>query len=168
MRLLRFVRNDTYMTTPTENTSTIKTTIRPMVFADLPQVTQLENVIFPDPWSQQSFAESLREERVGCWVAVNDGQVIGYMVTLWVVDEVHILNLAVSDEFRRQGIASQMLVNLENHAKKHGTKHFWLEVRSGNLGAQAFYGKWGFMAVGERKSYYRNGEDAVVMAKNLE
>jgi ribosomal-protein-alanine N-acetyltransferase len=168
MRLLRFARNDTHMATPTENTSTIKATIRPMVFSDLAQVVQLEKDIFPDPWSQQSFAESLREERVGSWVAVNDGQVIGYMVTLWVVDEVHILNLAVTNNYRRQGIASQMLANLENLAAKHGTKHFWLEVRAGNLVAQAFYGKWGFMAVGERKQYYRNGEDAVVMAKNVE
>jgi ribosomal-protein-alanine N-acetyltransferase len=155
------------MTTIAEHKAKTKCTIRPMVYSDLPQVTELERSIFPDPWSWQSFAESLAEERVGNWVAVNQEQVIGYMVTLWVMEEVHILNLAVADGLRRQGIASQMMESLEGLALGHGARHFWLEVRASNMAAQVFYQQWGFMAVGERKNYYRNGEDAVVMAKSF-
>jgi ribosomal-protein-alanine N-acetyltransferase len=147
--------------------SDLRYCIRPMVESDLPQVVQLEGSIFPDPWRRESFAESLAEEHVGSWVVESQGRIIGYMVTLWVADEIHILNLAVNNNYRRQGLATHLLSTLERFAKGHQSKHFWLEVRSSNLPAQAFYAKHGFKHVGRRRHYYRNGEDALIMAKNI-
>lgn len=138
-----------------------------MVYSDLPQVIQLEKDIFPDPWSRQSFNESLKEESVGSWVVETCNRIIGYLITLWVEDEIHILNLAVDKEFRRQKIASRMLSTLQNIATEHGSSHFWLEVRSSNLVAQKFYTQHGFKPLGYRKGYYRNGEDALIMAKTI-
>jgi len=138
-----------------------------MVYADLPQVIRLEEAIFPDPWSWQSFVESLTEEHVGSWVAELQQKIVAYMITLWVADEIHILNLAVGSEHRRQKIATQLLGTLESFAQSHGSTHFWLEVRSSNQVAQIFYTKHGFKPVGFRKNYYRNGEDALIMEKRI-
>ena len=145
----------------------LKYCIRPMVDSDLSKVVRLETSIFSDPWSRQSFAESLAEDQVGSWVVETQGTIIGYTVTLWVEDEIHILNLAVDDNYRHQGIGTQLLSTLEKFAKKHQSNHFWLEVRSSNLPAQAFYTKHGFKPLGLRKRYYRNGEDALIMAKHI-
>ena len=146
-----------------KSTSTYR--IRPMVTSDLPQVVQLEHDIFPDPWSRRSFAESLIETQVESWVVEIQNRIIGYMIALWVSDETHILNLAVEVEYRRRGIATQMLTALEDFASRQGCSHFWLEVRSSNVAAQKFYDKHGFKPLGHRKHYYRNGEDALIMAK---
>jgi ribosomal-protein-alanine N-acetyltransferase len=155
------------MATTAKHRTETRFVIRPMVHADLQQVSQLEQNIFPDPWSLRSFNESLDEERVGAWVTTCRDQVIGYMITLWVEDEIHILNLAVSPNFQRQGLASRMLTTLEDLAVGHGSHNFWLEVRSSNTIAQQFYRRHGFIQIGSRQNYYRNKEDALIMAKSI-
>ena len=141
--------------------------VRPMVYSDLPQVWQLEQLVFPDPWSFQSFKESLKDERVDAWVTESGNQIIGYMVTLCFADEIHILNFAVDTQCRRKGIGTAMMSTLHRYAERCGSSHMWLEVRSTNEAAQDFYRYHGFNPLGTKKRYYQNGEEAVIMAKAL-
>jgi ribosomal-protein-alanine N-acetyltransferase len=83
-----------------------------------------------------------------------------------IVDELHILKLAVHPEHRREGIASDVLTHcLNNHGLKHITTAL-LDVRAGNTAAIGLYKKLDFHIVGQRPNYYFDtGEDALLMRK---
>jgi [ribosomal protein S18]-alanine N-acetyltransferase len=95
-------------------------------------------------------------------------QIIGYIVARQTAGELHINNVAVRDQYRRRGYGALLLGQVLAEArKKSGTKAF-LEVRSGNLAAQALYQKCGFKAIATRPNYYSDPpEDAVVMSMDL-
>ena len=95
-------------------------------------------------------------------------QIIGYIVARQTAGELHINNVAVRDQYRRRGFGALLLGQILDEArKKSGTKAF-LEVRSGNLAAQALYQKCGFKAIATRPNYYSDPrEDAVVMSMDL-
>lgn len=155
--------------------------IRRMTLDDVEQVHQLDVVSFSLPWPERSFRYELTENPASrMWVVENPfGQmehpVIG-MLGLWlIVDEVHIGTLAVQPDYRRKGIAQKMLITALVEACHEGVKRAYLEVRRGNLAAQALYLKFGFKITSVRPRYYSdNGEDAMLMtldpmhAKELE
>jgi ribosomal-protein-alanine N-acetyltransferase len=95
-------------------------------------------------------------------------QIIGYIVARLTVGELHINNVAIRDQYRRRGYGCLLLRRIiEEARKKSGTTAF-LEVRSGNLAAQALYQKCGFKAIATRPNYYSDPrEDAVVMSMDL-
>ncbi len=150
-----------------------------MVEEDLEGVLSIEEASFPHPWTREQFLEELRRQDLSrCVVAVlpADGppglspgkeKVIGFLVAWLVADELHINNLAVAPGFRRSGAASGLLEHVLDQGREEGARWCQLEVSAGNTGAQALYGRFGFQVRGSRKGYYRNGEDAVVMAKEL-
>jgi SSU ribosomal protein S18P alanine acetyltransferase (EC 2.3.1.-) len=95
-------------------------------------------------------------------------QVVGYG-GLWVVaDEAHINTLAVHPEWRRRNIGERLLQALLDKASALHASSATLEVRVSNLAAQRLYQKFGFVEVGRRKRYYRDGEDALLMTVTLE
>ncbi len=94
----------------------------------------------------------------------HDG-IVGYIVARCVAGELHINNVAVRDRFRRRGVGSKLLTSIVEEARRQGAKVAFLEVRSGNVGAQALYEKCGFRAVARRRNYYTAPpEDAIVMS----
>jgi [ribosomal protein S18]-alanine N-acetyltransferase len=139
-----------------------------MALRDLEQVIQLDQVSFSLPWPESSFKfEITKNEASRCWVAEIGNKIIGMIVTWLIVDEVHIATFAVDPDYRRQGIAQRLLAHTLIDAARSGGSKAFLEVRKGNLAAQALYRKFGFEEIGTRKKYYQdNGEDAVMM--NLE
>jgi ribosomal-protein-alanine N-acetyltransferase len=96
-----------------------------------------------------------------CAVALQAGAVAGFVVSRQVADqEREILNIAVHPDFRRLGIASELLRG--EITRSPGT-HF-LEVRESNLAARRLYERMGFQAVGTRPGYYENPpETGIVM-----
>ncbi len=142
-------------------------TIRPMLESDLPQILQLETLIFPDPWTRETFIEALREPDIGSSVVIKDERIIGYMVALWAEERIHILNIAVDQNFQKRGIATNLLAGLEQSALDQGYRYISLEVRASNTVAIAFYTKHKYRTVGQRTNYYRNDEDALLMAKSI-
>ncbi len=82
--------------------------------------------------------------------------------------EVSLLNVAVDPDFRRLGLASQLLGAMERRAAEESAEAIFLEVRRGNEGARALYERDGYGQVGIRKKYYADtGEDALVLSKML-
>ncbi len=130
----------------------------------LGQVAQLEIQCFSTPWSENALREELTNSFARFYVALCDGQVAGYMGAHNVVGEVYITNVAVSPQFRRQGIGEALIKNLINVTFSEGAEFITLEVRKSNAGAIGLYSKMGFEVVGERKSFYENPrEDALLM-----
>ena len=83
-----------------------------------------------------------------------------------IVDEGFICNIAVFSQYRRQGVATALMQELDDYAKENEMASVSLEVRQSNLSAQQLYGKCGFEVVGKRKDFYANPtEDALIMTK---
>ena len=79
-------------------------------------------------------------------------------------DEAEIVNVAVRDDCRKQGIADKLLMELTAYGNEHGASRFYLEVRVSNEAAIHLYEKHGFIRQGVRKDFYKDiHEDAYVM-----
>ena len=135
----------------------------------VPQVAQLEKLCFADPWSEMSVASELQNIWAYWVVAVSDGVVVGYIGSQSTVDETDVMNVAVHPDWRRQGIAENLIENLVRELKNRGSHALILEVRASNAPAIALYEKMDFHQVGLRKNYYRNPkEDALILRKEWE
>jgi ribosomal-protein-alanine N-acetyltransferase len=142
------------------------TVIRSSTEADLDAVMEVERLCFPTPWARQAFADELARPwarlELSCEPA--SGRVVGFCNYWLVAGEVHILNVAVHPDFRRRGLAAQLVHHILAHAARERAKVVLLEVRASNTAAQALYAKLGFRQVGRRPRYYAdNGEDALLM-----
>ena len=132
----------------------------------LPEVMKIEQASFHDPWTLTAFRDLMIQSRTN-WVALVEDKVAGYLMTQWVLDELHILNIAVAKEFRRKGVAAALLNFLLDLGRARKSRVIFLEVRVSNSPAISFYQKYGFSILSTRKRYYRDGEDAWVMHKSL-
>lgn len=140
--------------------------IRNMQESDLPQVAEIERQIFSVPWSLESFGESMQLEHTIYLVAEEQEKVMGYCGMYRVFNEGEIVNVAVSEEHRRQGVAKELLEQLFKESEKLKVDNFFLEVRESNEGAIALYKKLGFIEAGIRKNFYEKPrENAIFMWK---
>ena len=139
--------------------------IRKMTLDDVEQVIAIDCVSFSLPWHERSFRFELTDNPASrCWVAEVDGKIVGMIVVWLIVDEVHVATIATHPEFRRQGIAKNLLAHALQHMSSEGAQSSFLEVRASNLAAQDLYRKFGFEESGVRRRYYRdNDEDAILM-----
>ncbi len=135
-----------------------------MTAAHLDGVCAIENACFAHPWSRQSIEEELDNETSLFYVAVEDGQVVGYIGMSFVLDEGYIYNVAVKADCRKNGVGSALIQTLVTHCRKNNFAFLTLEVRESNAPARSLYEKFGFIKVGERKNYYSDPtENAVLM-----
>ena len=141
--------------------------IRPLAYADLPQVIAIERRAFPTPWSLAMFVLELSKPSGICLAALEDGVMVGYLVcsrydTVW-----HLMNVAVEPPKQRQGIASALLEQLFEQADRPN-EQYTLEVRTSNDPAIALYEQFGFQSAGVRPGYYHdNKEDALIMWRTV-
>lgn len=144
-------------------------TLMEMKAEHVPQVAQLEKICFSDPWSEMSIAHEL-ESLWSYWLVAVDGDTVaGYIGSQSSIDEADIMNVAVHPDYRRQGIAENLINTLIAELKKRGCHALLLEVRASNTPAITLYEKLGFAQVGCRKNYYRNPkEDALILRKEWE
>jgi [ribosomal protein S18]-alanine N-acetyltransferase len=146
-----------------------KFTIRPLGYADLPQVIAIERRAFTTPWSLAMFVLELSKSSGLSLAAVDPeaGRLVGYLIlsrydTVW-----HLMNVAVEPARRRQGIARALLEQMIDRAGAE--QQYTLEVRTSNAPAIALYERFGFRSAGTRPRYYRDtGEDAVIMWRTAE
>jgi len=136
------------------------------VVDDLERVYSLNKALFSEAWSKASLLQVM-QSGFNLFVCENDNELAGYLLSQDVLDEVHIMQVAVLPAYQRQGIAKQLSQMLLDD-KAHQAMVF-LEVRLSNIAAQALYVKLGFEKIGQRKGYYvpkdkhADWEDAVVM-----
>ncbi len=134
-------------------------------------VLEIENQCFAVPWSKKSMEGELERVSKGMayyYVALADGKVAGYGGMWHVVNEGHITNIAVDENYRRRGIADAIVAKIIETAQKKDMLGVTLEVRPSNTAAIALYKKHGFGIEGLRKEYYDdNREDAYIMWRYL-
>lgn len=140
--------------------------IEPMREEDLPGVMVIERDSFPTPWSENSFLYELRKNKevASLKVARLNSLLVGYVCYWLLFKEVHIMNLAVHKDFRRQGIGEALIKVALKEARDKGGERATLEVRASNTAAIRLYEKLGFRANAIRRNYYDTPkEDALVM-----
>jgi [ribosomal protein S18]-alanine N-acetyltransferase len=139
-----------------------------MTVADLPGVLAIERISFSTPWSETLFYNEIFKTISIARVAKIDGKVVGYLCANIIIDEGHILNLAVHPDYRERGIATSLIQEVLETMKTGGSRSVFLEVRSSNKEALNMYEGFGFGLLGTRKDYYISPvEDAVVMVLRL-
>lgn len=143
--------------------------IRKMSEQDIPSVMEIERLCFSDsPWPREEFLYELKENpfSVLC-VSEKENRIAGF-IDWWILyEKAQVANIAVHPEFRKQGIAREMLKNCIRDAEKKGCETLSLEVRTGNEPAIVLYHSFGFIDAAIRRNYYENGEDAILMVLPL-
>ncbi|MBD3820643.1 MAG: ribosomal protein S18-alanine N-acetyltransferase [Thiotrichales bacterium] len=140
---------------------------RPMDEYDVKWVLSTEKASYDFPWSPQGFTKAMDDGLAYILCDVDDRK-LGYACFLAVLDEIHLLNLCVAPDFRKQGIAADALRKFKDYFLDSGYEKMLLEVRVSNP-AKALYEKHGFTEDGIRKGYYplkntHEKEDAVLMS----
>jgi len=169
--------------------------IRPMTEADIGQVADIEAESFPTTWPRTAYRRELNNKLARYLVlidrahgpvsrkprvrrsffglrrqVVNDEPasndfIVGYVGVWFMVDEAHIVAIAVRESYRGQGLGELLLSQAMDLAMENHQEVVTLEVRRSNLVAQALYEKYRFLKVGVRRRYYSdNHEDAIIMS----
>ena len=141
--------------------------IIPMTVEHIDGVLAVEEATFSIPWTRKDFEREMTENNLAIYyVAVANGKIVGYAGMWHVITEGHITNVAVLEDYRKQGIGDALMEQLEQVAMEKEMIGITLEVRISNAPAQHLYHKPGYRAEGLRKNYYPDTpEDAVIMWK---
>lgn len=121
----------------------------------------MEDVYGHSPWKLEQIQVDIEQELTSYFLAVDGGQVLGFVAIQETLYEAEVLQIAVKRVFQGQGLAQQLLAQLPDQ------KEIFLEVRVSNQPAQGLYKKMHFEEIARRKNYYHDPiEDAVIMKRN--
>ena len=131
---------------------------------DLADILSIEKKVFKHPWSKEQLSWELNSQPVTeNHVMIARGNMIGYIFSHVVDDDVQILNIAIDIPFQHKGYGEQLLSYFLDQFNTDSSIH--LEVRKSNFPAINLYLKFGFHETGTRKGYYADGEDAIIMQR---
>ena len=137
---------------------------------DLPQVIQIEEDIYPFPWTLGNFQDSL-DAGYDCWVCQYSADIIGYAILMRGVDDVHLLNLSIARRWQQQGYGRYCLQAIIDFTQNLGLRRLLLEVRMSNQVGLNLYHSSGFRNINIRKGYYpvhnATKEDALVLELDI-
>ncbi len=132
------------------------------------KVLEIEKRSFITPWTKKMINETLSSSISISFIIEESSLLLGYIMLYSVLDEAHILNLAIDPDYRGRGYAAQLIRHITEYCGKRGISDFYLEVRDSNVKAINLYRMFGFKVIGKRKGYYTDThEDALVMHLSL-
>ena len=142
----------------------VRVHIRWMIRRDMPEVLATEPESFEFPWLEEDFIRCLRQRNCIGMVAEHDDRVVGFMIYELNKTRIHVLNLAVAEDYRRRGVGTQMVSKLIGKLSDQRRTRIVLEVRETNLAAQLFFRSAEFRATSVLRSHYEDTpEDAYLM-----
>ena len=140
--------------------------IRQMEKSDVDEVVRLESLSYGEHhWSKESFYNELSNNLAHYYCAVDEeNTLLGYAGCWHIFDEAHITTLSVHPDYRKKGVAQNLIFTIVDDCYKNKIKYITLEVRESNIAAISLYEKNGFKSIGTRKNYYQdNNENALIM-----
>lgn len=143
--------------------------IRWLIRRDMPEVMAIEQESFEYAWTEDEFLCILRQRNCIGMVAELDHEIVGFMIYELHKSNLHVLNFAVADRHRRQGIGTRMVQRLVDKLSSQRRKEILLEVRERNVDAQLFFKCREFFAVTVLRNHYDDTqEDAYIMRYQLQ
>ena len=143
---------------------TAKITFRKMTAEDADAVAEIEMKTFSKPWKREDFLNEANRDFAEYVVGEIDGKIIAYAGAWISFNEAEVMNVAVDENFRGQGIGKKLFAELIGLCKIRGATAITLEVRASNSAAIKLYENFGLKSVGRRKNYYDSPtEDALIM-----
>lgn len=144
--------------------SPTKIILRKMIPDDADEIAEIEIKTFAMPWRREDFWREALNENAEYIVAEVDGKIVAYAGAWISFNEAEVMNVAVAENFRGQGLGKKIFAALIDAVKIRGARAITLEVRPSNSVAIKLYESFGLKSVGRRKKYYLdNGEDALIM-----
>ena len=146
--------------------------LRRALAADVPALAALEADCFTHPWTEAQIADEVAGAAPGGVLVLEGpgpldgppGGLRAYCAFRFVLDEIHVMTLAVAPGQRRRGLARWLLAFVMGRAARAGARRALLELRAGNREALALYESLGFRRLGVRRGYYREPvEDALTL-----
>ena len=136
--------------------------------SDLPLVAEIEQRAMPAPWTAVQLREEIDAVNSLALVAADNEHLYGYAFYRSCPPECELLHVVVASQWRRQGVASMLLIGGLTNLFDHGCTDCFLEVRASNWAARVLYERAGFYQIGIRKHYYRQpDEDALLLRRSL-
>jgi ribosomal-protein-alanine N-acetyltransferase len=131
-------------------------------------ILEIEKLSFITPWGEEAFRGEIANRYSRLWAYIADNEVLGYICFWQILDEIHLLNLAVHPLRRKNALGTFLLNEMILVSLKDGGRIAWLEVRPSNKNALNLYMRAGFVEAGRRYRYYSDtGEDAIIMSLDL-
>ena len=145
--------------------------IRAASEADIPQILEIEHEAISPPWTHGALLGEIYNEDSFFALAADDdnvGNVLGFIILRCSDDEAQLMQIAVSSQNRRRGVADMLMAAALRHTAEKSPMKIFLEVRESNTAAVNLYKKHGFVTIAVRKKYYTNPtENAVVMMREF-
>jgi len=144
--------------------------IRSATAVDISRMMTLEHdAATASHWSAEQYKSIFSQDPPNrLALLLEEDGVQGFLVAREIGDEWELENIAVAVSARHRGFGMEILQALVKHAREHGARALFLEVRESNFAARALYEKCNFRVAGTRKRYYQNpSEDAVIYRLNL-
>jgi ribosomal-protein-alanine N-acetyltransferase len=138
--------------------------------AEAPLLASLHARCFAQAWDAKAFAELLKLENVFAFIVHEGETAAGFIMIRVAADEAECLSIGVLPEYRKQGLAHELVLAAAQRAFGVGARTLFLEVDVNNAPARALYRKLGFDEAGQRRGYYRSCEslaDALVLRRVL-
>ncbi|MDR1580464.1 MAG: ribosomal protein S18-alanine N-acetyltransferase [Synergistaceae bacterium] len=136
--------------------------------ADLKSLVEIEKACFTVPWEEDLIAADLDGRGNSVYLKASFKDIIvGYGVLGQSDGLAHLMNIAVLPEYRRHGVALQIMAAFDVLADEWLCRRMYLEVRASNTGARAFYTALGFVYSSRIKGYYVDGEDALMLVARI-
>lgn len=137
-------------------------------YEDILKISEMEKDIFSaEAWNYKTLVSVFAMKNFFGVLCEDGGEIAGYGGVTVAADSADIGNIAVAENYRNSGVGTELLERLCQKAKEGGAEKVFLEVRVSNSAAMRLYLKNGFAGVYARTRYYPDGEDCLVMVKNL-
>lgn len=144
---------------------------RPATEDDVPELLRIERAVHAAPWTEENLRAEFAKPYAKILVMTDDEtdlKVASYIAYWIMFEELHILNVAVDQLFRRLGLAKWLVMSVVREAMRKNIRKLLLDVRKSNVAALALYQGLGFVITHVRKEFYSDGEDAYQMARYLD
>ena len=138
-----------------------------LAFCDIDRIVCLQQQNFADGWNKSMLESAFSTGRFVAIGIEEDEKLIGLISCSYNDYDADIEGITVDNEYRRNGFAKALLGLLEVKLQEKNIEKIFLEVRQGNTPAKNLYSGCGYKEISIRKKYYSDGEDAVIMAKEL-
>lgn len=141
--------------------------LRGLSIADAPVAAALVSDALGPSWDEATLSDELARPGALCVGASLDGELVAALLAWVVAAELEINVVVVAASARRSGLGTRLVDHVLQRARAEGAEQAFLEVRQSNTAARALYLRCGFAETGLRRGYYRDGEDAILMSREL-